>query len=357
MNAKKKRVVILGSTGSIGESALKVARDLPSRMQIVGLAAGRSAQSLAMQAAEFRPRAVALYDTAELDLVRRRLPAGTALHSGPEGLIALATLPEADLVLISIVGTAGLAPRARRPARGQGHRGGQQGNPRHGRRGGDARGRAAEGPPSSPVDSEHNAIFQCLAGEPEGHIRRLILTASGGPFRQTPARGPQQGHARAGAQAPDLEHGPQDHHRLGHALQQGTGDDRGALALRRADGAGRRRRAPVRALSTPSSSSSTARSSRSSAIPTCASPSSTPSPTRIVCPTGSSRSNLAAVGSLTFEAPRPGTLPRPAPGPRGRHHRRHVARRAQRPPMRSPCPPSSTARFFSPPSGTHRRGR
>ena len=68
----KKRVVILGSTGSIGESALKVARDLPERMEIVGLAAGRSAQALLAQAAEFKPRAVALYDTTELDAVRRR---------------------------------------------------------------------------------------------------------------------------------------------------------------------------------------------------------------------------------------------------------------------------------------------
>src|SRR5271154_3406299 len=106
----KKRVVILGSTGSIGESALKVARDIPDRMEIVGLAAGRSAEALLAQAAEFKPRAVALYETAELDTLRARLPSGTACHGGADGLIELATLPEADLVLISIVGTAGLAP-------------------------------------------------------------------------------------------------------------------------------------------------------------------------------------------------------------------------------------------------------
>src|SRR5271154_5357745 len=105
--SSKKRVVILGSTGSIGESALKVARDIPDRMEVVGLAAGRSAASLVAPAADFKPRAVALYDTAELDKVRGQLPAGTACHGGPEGLIELATLPEADMVLISIVGTAG----------------------------------------------------------------------------------------------------------------------------------------------------------------------------------------------------------------------------------------------------------
>src|ERR1700761_7074699 len=108
--SSRKRVVILGSTGSIGESALKGARDIPERMEVIGLAAGRSAESLAKQAAEFKPRAVALYETAEIDSLRAKLSAGTVLHGGPEGLIELATMPEADMVLISIVGTAGLAP-------------------------------------------------------------------------------------------------------------------------------------------------------------------------------------------------------------------------------------------------------
>jgi len=68
--SQRKRVVILGSTGSIGESALKVARDIPDRMEVVGLAAGRSAKSLLAQANEFKPRAVALYDKGELDSIR-----------------------------------------------------------------------------------------------------------------------------------------------------------------------------------------------------------------------------------------------------------------------------------------------
>ena len=97
--SSKKRVVILGSTGSIGESALKVARDIPDRMEVVGLAAGRSAQALLSQAAEFKPRAVALYDTTELDAIRGHLPPGTACHGGPEGLIALATMPEATPIV------------------------------------------------------------------------------------------------------------------------------------------------------------------------------------------------------------------------------------------------------------------
>src|SRR6202453_40359 len=182
----RKRVVILGSTGSIGESALKVARDIPGRMEIVGLAAGRSAQSLLKQASEFKPRAVALYDTAELDSIRSHLPSGTTCHGGPEGLIELATMPEADMVLISIVGTAGLAPALAAIRAGKDIAvaskeilvmAGEE----------VTREAARHQVAILPVDSEHNAIFQCLVGEPTRHIRRLILTASGGPFRQTPA--------------------------------------------------------------------------------------------------------------------------------------------------------------------------
>jgi len=184
--SSKKRVVILGSTGSIGESALKVARDIPDRMEVVGLAAGRSAQALLAQAAEFRPRAVALYDPTELDAIRGHLPVGTACHGGPEGLIKLATLPEADLVLISIIGTAGLAPALAAIRAGKTIAvaskeilvmAGEE----------VTREAAKHNVPILPVDSEHNAIFQCLVGEQARHIRRLILTASGGPFRKTPA--------------------------------------------------------------------------------------------------------------------------------------------------------------------------
>jgi 1-deoxy-D-xylulose-5-phosphate reductoisomerase len=184
--SSRKRVVILGSTGSIGESALKVARDLSDRMEVVGLAAGRSAKALLAQAQEFKPRAVALYDTTEIDSIRGQLPSGTACYGGAEGLIKLATLAEADMVLVSIVGTAGLAPalaaiRANKELAVASKEilvmAGEE----------VTREAAAHKVPILPVDSEHNAIFQCLVGEPSRHIRRLILTASGGPFRKTPA--------------------------------------------------------------------------------------------------------------------------------------------------------------------------
>ena len=105
---KKRRVVILGSTGSIGESALKVARDIPERMEIVGLAAGKNVARLMEQAQEFSPKAIAIGDEAAAKLQIANHKSQTPLHVGEDGLCELATMPEADMVLISIVGTAGL---------------------------------------------------------------------------------------------------------------------------------------------------------------------------------------------------------------------------------------------------------
>src|SRR5688572_24747449 len=106
----RRRVVILGSTGSIGESALKVARDLPDRMEVVGLAAGRNAARLAEQAREFRPKAICIGDAEAAKTAGGNLNFDVPLNSGGEGLIELATMPEADIVLIAIVGIAGLKP-------------------------------------------------------------------------------------------------------------------------------------------------------------------------------------------------------------------------------------------------------
>lgn len=180
---QKRRVVILGSTGSIGTSALKVARDIPDRMEIVGLAAGTSVEALARQAREFNVRNVCIYDPSGAAGLAASLP-GAQEETGEEGLCRLAQLPEADMVLISIVGTAGLKPALAAIEAGKdlaiaskeilvmagqivmekARRAGVQ---------------------VLPVDSEHNAIFQCLNGSHGGPeaVSRLILTASGGPFR------------------------------------------------------------------------------------------------------------------------------------------------------------------------------
>jgi 1-deoxy-D-xylulose-5-phosphate reductoisomerase len=184
----KRRVVLLGSTGSIGTSALKVAADLPEQIEIIALAAGSDVAKLASQVRATGVRHVALYDVSKESELRAALPAGVKIYLGAEGLIELATLPEADVVLVAIVGTAGLHPALAAIEAGK-----------------DlaiaskeilvmageiiTRAATARGVSLLPVDSEHNAIFQCLDGHRGGdaEVSRLILTASGGPFRTLPA--------------------------------------------------------------------------------------------------------------------------------------------------------------------------
>ena len=179
-----KNVVLLGSTGSIGTSTLKVVEDLPEHLRLVGLAAGRNATLLAAQALRHRPGVVSLEDPAAAAGLAAQLPDAEVV-SGPEGLIRLATLPEADVVLVAIVGTAGLAPALAAIRAGKDIAVASKEilvmageivmaeARRHGVR-------------VLAVDSEHSAIFQCLEDRPGSSVRRLILTASGGPFRTTP---------------------------------------------------------------------------------------------------------------------------------------------------------------------------
>lgn len=184
---KRKKVVILGSTGSIGTSALKVARDIPERMEVVGLAAHSSVDALVAQAVEFGVKDVCIYDSAKAAELQRRLPAGTRVLTGLDGLCELATLEGADMVLVSIIGTAGLKPTLQAIEAGKDLAIASKeilvmaGEVVMNRA-------AAKGINVLPVDSEHNAIYQCLQGHRGGaeQVSRLILTASGGPFRTTP---------------------------------------------------------------------------------------------------------------------------------------------------------------------------
>jgi 1-deoxy-D-xylulose-5-phosphate reductoisomerase len=180
----RKRVVVLGATGSIGESALKVAHDIPERMEIVGLAAKSNAQKLAASANEVRPEAVCLVDESQIGVLQRALDYKPHIFAGEAGLLEIARLTNADMVLVAIVGTGGL-----RPALGAIEAGKDlavaskeilvmageivmreaRDNSVH----------------VLPVDSEHNAIFQCLEGRQSADVRRILLTASGGPFRET----------------------------------------------------------------------------------------------------------------------------------------------------------------------------
>src|SRR5687767_10203946 len=105
-----KNVVLLGSTGSIGTSTIKVAEDLPNHIRLIGLAAGNNVKLLGEQALRHKPLAISANDPAAVADLQQQLSASTEVYSGTEGLLKLATHPEADIVLIAIVGTAGLQP-------------------------------------------------------------------------------------------------------------------------------------------------------------------------------------------------------------------------------------------------------
>jgi 1-deoxy-D-xylulose-5-phosphate reductoisomerase len=182
-----RQVVLLGATGSIGRSACQVARDLPDRVRIAGMSGFRNIEALAAAANEFRPEALAVPDGRAADVLRDRLDyAPREILTGEEGLCALAGRESAEMVLTAIVGTGGLRPTLAAIEAGKDIAlaskevlvvaGGivMEAARRHGCR-------------ILPVDSEHNAIFQCLQGQESRHVKRLILTASGGPFRTWPA--------------------------------------------------------------------------------------------------------------------------------------------------------------------------
>src|SRR6476620_4159694 len=180
-----KNVVLLGSTGSIGTSTLKVAEDLPEEIRLIGLAAGNNLELLLEQTRKHQPKAVSIHAPEKAKQLHAAVGTKTEVHAGDEELIKLATLPGADIVLIAIVGTAGLQPALAAIRAGK-----------------DIAVASKEilvmageivmseaakyGVRVLAVDSEHSAIFQCLDGKPPESVRRLWLTASGGPFRTTP---------------------------------------------------------------------------------------------------------------------------------------------------------------------------
>jgi 1-deoxy-D-xylulose-5-phosphate reductoisomerase len=203
-SAKRKRVVVLGATGSIGESALKVARDIPERMEIVGLAANSNAAKLAAAANETRAQFVCLLDETKLDLLQSALEYKPRVFHGAQGLCEIASLTDADMVLVAIVGTGGLRPALAAIEAGKDL---AVASKEILVMAGEIVMREARDNSVHvlPVDSEHNAIFQCLetgkgrntsnrrsaedaATLQSCDVRRILLTASGGPFRETPRK-------------------------------------------------------------------------------------------------------------------------------------------------------------------------
>ncbi len=184
---RRRKVLVLGSTGSIGTSALKVAKDIPDRMEIVGLAAARSVEALVAQVAETGVKQVCVTDAASAKQARSLLPADVTVFDGTRGLVDIVQATEADLVLVAIVGVAGLAPALEAIELGKDL---AVASKEILVMAGEAVMSAAQrkGVLVLPVDSEHNAIYQCLEGRDPAQVRRLILTASGGPFRQASAK-------------------------------------------------------------------------------------------------------------------------------------------------------------------------
>lgn len=182
-------MVLLGATGSIGANTLRVIAAHPDKLELVAIAAHSNWEKLATIAHEFRVPHVGVFADSAYSAARKNssaFPAGTQFHGGLSGLNALAQLPEADLVLVAVVGTTGLEPALAALAAGK-----------------DLAlaskeilvlagkfvmaAARAHGAKLLPVDSEHNAVFQCLEGHPSSAVRRIVLTASGGAFRDWPA--------------------------------------------------------------------------------------------------------------------------------------------------------------------------
>ena len=179
-----KRIAILGSTGSIGCSSLKVIEAHPEAYQVMALAAGKNIDLLAEQIRKFRPLVVAVLGDQEAESLKERLGGaqGTRIVSGRQGFIHLATLDEVDTVISAITGAAGLVPTYAAIRAGKNI---ALANKETMVMAGPLVMEEAKrrGVAVLPVDSEHSAILQCLQGHARDDVRRVILTASGGPFK------------------------------------------------------------------------------------------------------------------------------------------------------------------------------
>ena len=177
-----RQIAILGSTGSIGKSTLEVVRALGGRVKVVGLAANTNVDDLKSQIVEMKPIAAGMSDQrCALEIEAACLRAGTELASGSEALTRIATLAEADLVVNALVGAVGIEPTLAAIRAGKDV---AIANKESLVAAGSIIVKAAEeaGVSVIPIDSEHSAICQCIRGESRAGVRRIILTASGGPL-------------------------------------------------------------------------------------------------------------------------------------------------------------------------------
>ena len=178
-----KKISLLGSTGSIGANVLDVIERNPEKFQIFGMSAGNNVDLFAKQIRKFKPQVVALFDTKKIPTLKEQIAdLDIEILSGEEGSIAVATLPEADMVVSGVMGSAGLLPAIHALKSGKNL---ALANKETLVIAGELVLREAKKTNSQiiPIDSEHSAIFQVLNGEKKEQIKKIILTASGGPFR------------------------------------------------------------------------------------------------------------------------------------------------------------------------------
>ncbi len=187
--ANVKQIAILGSTGSIGTSTLDICRRYPERYRVVALAAGRNLDLLLQQCAEWRPAVVSVADEQLADELAQRLRkadvTGIEIAHGSAGTVRVATLPQVDFVVSAIVGVAGLEATYAAVCAGKAV---GLANKEAMVAAGELITAAARANHVAllPIDSEHNAIHQCMRGGTPAEVKQIWLTASGGPFRNTP---------------------------------------------------------------------------------------------------------------------------------------------------------------------------
>src|SRR5919109_349803 len=184
-----KRIAILGSTGSIGRSTLNVVESYPDRFEVVSLAVGKNVEAALDQAKRWKPRVISVSSEAHAEKLRRELKAagltGVEVAHGPSGAVRVATHPEADFVVSAIVGVAGLEATYEAVLAGKTV---GLANKECLVAAGELITAEAERhqKPLLPIDSEHNALHQCMRGGRLNEVERVWLTASGGPFLHTP---------------------------------------------------------------------------------------------------------------------------------------------------------------------------
>ncbi len=221
----QKRIAILGSTGSIGTQALEVISQHADIFEVEVLTALNNVDLLIEQSLRYQPNMVVIGNEQHYERVRDALKSHPIkVYAGADAIGQVCAFDSIDMVLTAMVGFSGLKPTIEAIRAGKSI---ALANKETLVVAGELimKEAAVNRVPIIPVDSEHSAIYQCLVGEGNNRIEKIILTASGGPFRETGTGGVEKGYPRTGPASSQLEHGPQDKHRFSHDDEQRPGSD------------------------------------------------------------------------------------------------------------------------------------